>query len=68
MLWLVLLSPLAALTLLIGMQRFETWMLASVPRRPGLRPDLSARRAALLGPRSSAPRVLVPRPRAPQRS
>jgi hypothetical protein len=67
--WLTLLSPLAALTFLMGMQRFETWMLSAVPIRAEVRPDCSSRRARLLEPATSAaPRVLVPRARAPQRT
>ena len=69
MLWLTLLSPLGALTFLMGMQRFETWMLAAVPIRAKVRPEGSTRHALLFEPTTSAtPRVLVPQARAPQRS
>ena len=68
-LWLALLSPLGALTFLLGMQRFETWILAAEPTRDGVRPDGSTRRTHLFEPASAAtPPVRVPRARAPQRS
>ena len=38
MLWLALLSPLAALTFLMVMERFEQWMLAATPARPAAPP------------------------------
>ena len=69
MLWLTLLSPLGALTFLMGMQRFETRMLAAVPIRANVPPRGSARRARLFEPANSAPpRVLVPGAGATQRS
>ena len=69
MLWVTLLSPLGALTFLIGMQCFETWMFAAAPIRAKVRPEGSGRQARLFEPATSAtPRVLVPQARAPQRS
>jgi hypothetical protein len=44
-LWLALLSPLGALTFLVGMQRFESWMLAAAPIRAEVRPEGEPRRA-----------------------
>ena len=38
MLWFALMSPLGALTFLVGMQRFETWMLAADAIRAEVQP------------------------------
>ena len=69
MLWLALLSPLGALTFLMCVQRFETWMLGAVPIRATVQPTGSARRTRRFEPAASAiPRGFVPQARDPQRS
>jgi len=69
MLWLALLSPLAALTFLMVMERFEEWMLAATPARPAAGPSRATRRKSPLERATpSAPRALVPHARTPQSS
>jgi hypothetical protein len=66
-LWLTLFSPLGALAALMGMQRFEAWMLAAVPIRAKVEPGGSSRPdQPFEWAQSGRPRALVPRPRAPQ--
>jgi hypothetical protein len=68
MLWLALLSPLAALTFLMVMERFEQWMLAA-PARPAVRPSRATRRTSPFEPATPVvSRALVPHARTPQSS
>jgi hypothetical protein len=69
MLWLALFSPLAALTFLMVMERFEKWMLAATPARPAVRPSRVTRRKSPLEPATPVvSRALVPHARTPQSS
>jgi hypothetical protein len=69
MLWLALFSPLAALTFLMVMERFEKWMLAAGPARPTVSPSRATRRTSQLEPATPVvSRALVPHARTPQSS